>query len=188
MPDAYTKKIKEKVSGNIVYPETKTSAVYLGNNITTLDTLLGDTSISSIGDGTITGAISSLNNDLSILGNTSISGIGNGTVTGAISTLNTKFDGVSFVGKNISANSTLTVTVPNNYRGIIFTCASPAGVMSIWGIMASSSGGVTARQIVAASSTNNITASAGTNTVTFTNPQSVGTTMLFINISANTIS
>lgn len=52
-------------SGNVtvLYPKTFTSDIYVGNTSTTLSTLLGSTNISSIGDGTITGAISSLNND-----------------------------------------------------------------------------------------------------------------------------
>lgn len=129
---------------------------------------------------TLSGAIAEHESDI---GNTDISSIGNGTVTGAISKLNSNINKTSVVKKNIAANSTLAVTVPNNYRGIAFTCASPAAVMSVWGIMAASNGGVTARQIVAAGSTNNLTASAGTNAVTFTNPQSVGVSMMFLNIS-----
>lgn len=102
MPNAYIKKIKQKSTGYIIYPESKTGAIYMPDNITTLDGYLGNTDISgsgkttisgiiggtdisSIGDGTITGAI----------GSTDISSIGDGTVTGAINTLNTDFNTLS---------------------------------------------------------------------------------------------
>ena len=53
-------------SGNVtvLYPKTFTSDIYVGNTSKTLSSLLGSTDISSVGDGTITGAISSLNNDI----------------------------------------------------------------------------------------------------------------------------
>lgn len=61
-------------------------------NIRYLYKMLGTTDISSIGNGTTTGAISALYSGLdaanATLGTTDISGIGNGTVTGAIDTIN----------------------------------------------------------------------------------------------------
>ena len=79
------KKLKQNGTNNIICPESKTSAIYMSDNETTLDNYLGtitgtigNTDISSIGNGTITGAI----------GDTDISSIGNGTITGAINTLN----------------------------------------------------------------------------------------------------
>lgn len=74
--------------GATAYSTSQTNATA----ITSINNTLGSTSISSVGDGTVTGAISSIDGDVTTientLGNTSISGVGDGTVTGAISTLN----------------------------------------------------------------------------------------------------
>lgn len=48
-----------------LYPNTVSNAVY--HDSKTLDVILGNTDISSIGDGTITGAIDSINTDISTL-------------------------------------------------------------------------------------------------------------------------
>lgn len=66
------KKLKQNGTNNIICPESKTSAIYMLDNETTLDNYLG----------TITGTI----------GNTDISSIGNGTITGAIGELNDNFN------------------------------------------------------------------------------------------------
>jgi len=62
-------------------------------NVITIAKLLGSTDISKVGNGTVTGAVSTLNTTATasktLLGSTDISKIGNGTVTGAVSTLNT---------------------------------------------------------------------------------------------------
>lgn len=55
------KTIKSHLTDDTIYPITKADAVYLNDNVTTVEGLLGNTSIASIGDGTITGAISTLN-------------------------------------------------------------------------------------------------------------------------------
>lgn len=60
MPSSYIKKIKQTLTGDIIYPVSKTQAIYLPDNVTTLNSLLGDSDISSIGNGTITGALSFL--------------------------------------------------------------------------------------------------------------------------------
>lgn len=69
-------------------------------DITTINTALGNTSISGIGDGSVTGAIATNNSNINTintaLGNTSISGIGDGSVTGAISTLNSRINTTTF--------------------------------------------------------------------------------------------
>ena len=80
MPNAYIKKIKQKSTGDIIYPESKTGAIYMPDNITTLDGYLGNTDISGSGKSTISG----------IIGGTDISSIGDGTITGAIDSLNTR--------------------------------------------------------------------------------------------------
>ena len=54
------KTIKNHLTDDTIYPITKANAVYLSDEVTTVEGLLGDTSIASIGDGTITGAISAL--------------------------------------------------------------------------------------------------------------------------------
>lgn len=62
---ALVKTIKDRNTHNTIYPITKADAVYLSDNETTVEGALGDLStISSIGDGTIAGAISSLNMNL----------------------------------------------------------------------------------------------------------------------------
>lgn len=48
---------------NIFYPKTFSSDIYLGDDKNTLETLLGNSDISEIGDGSITGAITHLNNE-----------------------------------------------------------------------------------------------------------------------------
>ena len=58
------KTIKNHLTDDTIYPVTKANAVYLSDEVTTVEGLLGDTSITSIGDGTITGAISALNSNL----------------------------------------------------------------------------------------------------------------------------
>lgn len=58
------KTIKNHLTDDTIYPVTKASAVYLSDDVTTVEGLLGDTSIASIGDGTITGAINELNTNL----------------------------------------------------------------------------------------------------------------------------
>lgn len=78
MPNAYIKKIKQKSTGDIIYPESKTGAIYMPDNITTLDGYLGNTDISGSGKSTISG----------IIGNTNISEIADGTITGALNQLN----------------------------------------------------------------------------------------------------
>lgn len=63
------KTIKSHLTDDTIYPITKANAVYLANStaqtvdghLTSLETLVGNTNISSIGNGTITGAISTLN-------------------------------------------------------------------------------------------------------------------------------
>ncbi len=62
---ALVKTIKDRNTHDTIYPITKADAVYLNDNETTVEGALGDLStISSIGDGTIAGAISSLNMNL----------------------------------------------------------------------------------------------------------------------------
>ena len=62
---ALVKTIKDRNTNDTIYPITKADAVYLSDNETTVEGALGDLStISSIGDGTIAGAISTLNNNL----------------------------------------------------------------------------------------------------------------------------
>ena len=61
---ALVKTIKDRLTHDTIYPITKADAVYLSDNVTTVEGFLGDTSIASIGDGTITGAISALNGNL----------------------------------------------------------------------------------------------------------------------------
>ena len=71
-----TSEIKKLKQGNtIIYPTSKTSAIYMPDN-TTLDGYLdnisdsiGNTDISEIGGGTITGALSSLNDIINNVGN-----------------------------------------------------------------------------------------------------------------------
>lgn len=75
-------------------------------DITTINTALGNTSISGIGDGSVTGAISANNGNINTintaLGNTSISGIGDGSVTGAISSLNSSLQTTNTTVSNIA--------------------------------------------------------------------------------------
>ena len=62
---ALVKTIKDRLTHDTIYPITKADAVYLSDNETTIEGALGNLStISSIGDGTIAGAISSLNTKL----------------------------------------------------------------------------------------------------------------------------
>lgn len=134
--NASIKKLKQKNTDNIILPETKTSAVYMPDNITTLDRYLGNTDIStsgkstiseiiggndisSIEDGTITGAI----------GNTSLTSIGDGTITGAIDSLNTnlfqnKILWQSPTGLYLNASQTVTLS-----EGI---SKQPNGIVLIW--------------------------------------------------------
>lgn len=65
---ALVKTIKDRLTNDTIYPITKADAVYLSDNETTVEGALGDLStISSIGDGTIAGAISTLNNNLNFI-------------------------------------------------------------------------------------------------------------------------
>ena len=56
------KTIKNYLTDDTIYPITKASAVYMEGSTNTVEGLLGNTDISSIENGTITGAISKLNN------------------------------------------------------------------------------------------------------------------------------
>lgn len=64
---ALVKTIKDRNTDDTIYPITKADAVYLSDNETTVEGALGDLStISSIGDGTIAGAINALNSNTNI--------------------------------------------------------------------------------------------------------------------------
>ena len=73
-----------------IFSETniKTALENLKSNSTTINSSLGNTDISDIGNGTVTGAINYLNTTDAIIGNTDISSIGDGTITNAIFSLN----------------------------------------------------------------------------------------------------
>ena len=119
MPNAYIKKIKQKSTGDIIYPESKTGAIYMPDNITTLDGYLGNTDISGSGKSTISG----------IIGGTDISSIGDGTITGAIDSLNTrlyqnKILWQSPIGWYFNASQTATLS-----EGI---SKQPNGIVLVW--------------------------------------------------------
>lgn len=144
MPDYTTSSsLQELVSGESVKSalgKIKTAV----KNVITIVKLLGNTDISKIGNGTVTGAISknatTINNVINkqatdlkstntkidevtttaaankkLLGSTSISSIGNGTVTDAISTLNSNFGNISqkIYSKDLEA---VTVDISNKTR------------------------------------------------------------------------
>ena len=144
MPDYTTSSsLQELVSGESVKSalgKIKTAV----KNVITIVKLLGNTDISKIGNGTVTGAISNnattINNIINkqatdlkstntkidevtttaaankkLLGSTSISSIGNGTVTDAISTLNSNFGNISqkIYSKDLEA---VTVDISNKTR------------------------------------------------------------------------
>ena len=81
--------------------------------------MLGSTDISKIGNGTVTGAVSTLNTTATasktLLGSTDISKIGGGTVTGAVSALNSDFNNIAqkIYAKDLEA---LTVNISNKTR------------------------------------------------------------------------
>lgn len=85
---AYLKAFGPKPTVNIPIVITYTPGLQLKE----VENPIGNTNISDIGDGTLTGAVSALNNSLTLntnlMGNTGISDIGDGTVTGAIGALN----------------------------------------------------------------------------------------------------
>lgn len=144
MPDYTTSSsLQELVSGESVKSalgKIKTAV----KNVITIVKLLGNTDISKIGNGTVTGAISknatTINNVINkqatdlkstntkidevtttaaankkLLGSTSISSIGNGTVTDAISTLNSNFGNIAqkIYSKDLEA---VTVDISNKTR------------------------------------------------------------------------
>ena len=88
-------------------------------NVITIAKLLGSTDISKVGNGTVTGAVSTLNTTATasktLLGSTDISKIGGGTVTGAVSTLNSDFNNIAqkIYAKDLEA---LTVDISNKTR------------------------------------------------------------------------
>nr|DAZ76377.1 MAG TPA: BppU domain protein [Caudoviricetes sp.] len=88
-------------------------------NVITIAKLLGSTDISKVGNGTVTGAVSTLNTTATasktLLGSTDISKIGGGTVTGAVSALNSDFNNIAqkIYAKDLEA---LTVDISNKTR------------------------------------------------------------------------
>lgn len=86
------------------------------------DAIIGNTDISAIGDGTLTGIAKDLDD---AMGSTDISAIGDGTATGAISALNadkvgewTLVDSVSYTGTAGSSNSK-TITMPSGWKDLL---------------------------------------------------------------------
>ena len=62
---ALVKTIKDRLTDDTIYPIAKADAVYLSDNETTVESALGDLStISSIENGTVAGAISTLDTNL----------------------------------------------------------------------------------------------------------------------------
>lgn len=93
-------------------------------SIKLLNDKLGNTDISAIGDGTLTGGLDALN---SKLGNTDISAIGDGTVTGGLNALNSNLSKVGVPDyaharllDNTLSNITFEFTAPSN--GFVTAC------------------------------------------------------------------
>lgn len=68
------------------------------------DAIIGNTDISAIGDGTLTGIAKDLDD---AIGNTDISAIGDGTVTGAISELNADIANLAYESETLQAGVTI---------------------------------------------------------------------------------
>lgn len=90
----------------------KTSIVnainWVVTQLTSINTKIGSTDISDIGNGTVTGAISSTNSKAksieASIGATDISAIGDGSVTGAISTVNQSLSSIVIGSANGSSS------------------------------------------------------------------------------------
>ena len=104
-------------------------------NVITIAKLLGSTDIRKLGNGTVTGAVSTLNTTATasktLLGSTDISKIGGGTVTGAVSTLNSDFNNIAqkIYAKDLEA---LTVDISNKTR-LKITFATEHGFCLVFG-------------------------------------------------------
>ena len=98
--------------------------------------MLGDTNISSIADGTVTGSVKTLSDEAtenesaisevnSKLGNTDISAIGDGTVTGGLNALNSNLDRIN--SKIIYRDVTITGDSIKPGGDISLFCDIPSG-------------------------------------------------------------
>ena len=91
VPDWWISSVLEAPNESGMYYEIaqletqKVDLTTIENAINSIDSKIGSTDISEIGDGTLTGGLNALN---SKLGNTDISAIGDGTLTGGLDALN----------------------------------------------------------------------------------------------------
>lgn len=103
-----------------------------------------------------------------LLGSTSISGIGNGTVTGALSILNGKTaELVAFRRANIANNATDSVSIANSNKGLLIVSGGGLTGRGVYIVYCSSTGGVAKTDVLAASG---VALNLNTaNRITFTN-------------------
>ena len=105
---------------------------------------MGDADISSIGDGSITGAIAehedNINDIDETIGNTNISSIGDGTVTGAISSLNSNSSKNNF-GSVVSLDTYTSsdYTIPSDGY-VLCNCSASSTSKAIADVYGASSG------------------------------------------------
>lgn len=85
-----------------------------------------------------------------LLGSTSISGIGGGTVTGAISALNSDL-AQSLVKRRLSSNVPIAINMASNVRGMILFSGAAADRCGIYGIATTTAGVAYAFDLIASS-------------------------------------
>lgn len=83
-------KVEENGDINVFYPKTFSQDVYVDQNKKSLETFLGNTDISAIGDGTVSGAIFTVNSNLSLKQNTTDNSLSTAakTIVGGINEIN----------------------------------------------------------------------------------------------------